>query len=104
MKQKFYVSPSDAGRDYRNPMGFNNIARVTIAGIPTPTSDYFYLPALGVFITGTLYGAGSVGDYWTSSGYPSTSTIAFDLIFQPTKLELNLQLQRWRGILVRPFE
>ncbi len=104
MKQKFYISPSDAGRDYRNPMGFNNIARVTTAGIPTPTSDYFYLPALGVFITGTLYGAGSVGDYWTSSGYPSTSTIAFDLIFQPTKLELNLQLQRWRGILVRPFE
>ena len=104
MKQKFYSSPSDAGRDYRNPMGFNNIARVPTAGIPTPTSDYFYLPALGIFNTGTLYGAGSYGDYWTSSGYPSTSTAAFDLNFWSTRVELNLQLQRWRGILVRPFE
>ena len=104
MKEKFCSSPSDAGRDYRNPMGFNNIARVPTAGIPTPTSDYFYLPALGVFIQGTLYGLGSVGDYWTSSGYPSTSTAAFDLNFWSTRVELNLQLQRWRGILVRPFE
>ena len=104
MKQKFYVSPSDAGRDYRNAMGFNNIVRVPTAGIPTPTSDYFYLPALGIFNTGTLYGAGSYGDYWTSSGYPSTSTIAFDLNFWSTRVDLNLQLQRWRGILVRPFE
>ena len=104
MKQKFYVSPSDAGRDYRNPMGFNNIGRAPTAGIPTPTSDYFYLPALGIFNTGTLYGAGSYGDYWTSSGYPSTSTVAFDLNFWSTRVELNLQLQRWRGILVRPFE
>ncbi|MGP1351626.1 MAG: hypothetical protein ACTTK2_08210, partial [Hoylesella marshii] len=70
----------------------------------TPTSDYFYLPALGVFITGTLYNAGIYGDYWTSSGYPSTSFAAFDLNFWSTRVELNLQLQRWRGILVRPFE
>ncbi len=107
MKEKFYFyfSPfSQMEVDYRTATSFNNIGRVPTAGIPTPTSDYFYLPALGVFITGTLYGAGSYGDYWTSSGFRSSSTAAYDLNFWSTKVELNLQLQRWRGILVRPFE
>ena len=103
MKEKFCSSPSDAGTDQRpRYIGFQ--ARVPTAGIPTPTSDYFYLPALGVFITGTLYGAGSVGDYWTSTGFRSSSTAAYDLIFQPTRVEVNLQEQRWRGILAGPFE
>lgn len=103
MKEKFCSSPSDAGIDQR-PRYIGIQARVPTAGIPTPTSDYFYLPALGVFIQGTLYGLGSVGDYWTSTGFRSSSTAAYDLIFQPTKVEVNLQAQRWRGILAGPFE
>lgn len=101
MKEKFYSSPSDAGTDYRPSYIIE--AQISSAGIPTLTSDYFFLPALGLFITGTLHGAGSVGDYWTSSGLRG-SYVAFDLIFQPGRVEVNMQVQRWRGIFVRPFE
>ena len=36
-------------------------------------NKYFYLPALGTYLSGQLYGIGSDGWYWVSSAIPSSS-------------------------------
>ncbi|PTL25652.1 hypothetical protein C3V39_00315 [Prevotella sp. oral taxon 820] len=68
MKEKFYASATDAGKDYRKEY-------VTTSSVPstaalTNTSDYFFLPSSGYFLSGTLYGLGEQAYYWSSSGYP----------------------------------
>ena len=44
-------------------------------------SNYFYLPALGHYSSGQLYGIGSLGNYWSSSAYPWNSYGAYRLYF-----------------------
>ena len=39
-------------------------------GRPDHIDDYFYLPALGYYDTGSLTGVGVVGNYWTSTPTP----------------------------------
>ena len=44
-------------------------------------NNYFYLPALGYYSSGRLYGVGSGGYYWSSSAYPWGSNFACYLLF-----------------------
>ena len=44
-------------------------------------NNYFYLPALGYYISGQLNDVGKLGYYWSSSAYPWVSSYAFDLTF-----------------------
>ena len=43
--------------------------------------NYFYLPALGYYISGKLYSVGDFGNYWSSSAYPWDSSYAYSLYF-----------------------
>ena len=44
-------------------------------------NNYFYLPALGFYISGQLYDVGGSGFYWSSSAYPWLSFNAYFLNF-----------------------
>ena len=43
--------------------------------------NYFYLPALGYYLSGQLYNVGFAGYYWSSSAEPLSSYNAYDLDF-----------------------
>ena len=45
-------------------------------------NNYFYLPALGYYVSGQLYSVGGYGYYWSSSAYPRNSGGAYDLDFR----------------------
>ena len=69
------------------------------------TDDYFFLPALGYYLYGKLYGYGSVGDYWSVSSYPGgpqAYTMRFDLV--QNKVSVIESGQRFTGLPVQPFE
>ena len=68
-------------------------------------SKYFFLPALGCYISGKLYDLGSRGNYWSSSANPSNSSYAYNLYFTSDLVNLNsLNLGRGNGYVAQPFE
>ena len=69
------------GRDYRT---FKVAAEYT--GAPTQgkpakdkINDYFYLPALGLYLGGTFYSVGAIGTYWSSTPRPQSTVTAYYL-------------------------
>ena len=52
-------------------------------GKPSNLNDYFYLPALGTYMDGTLYSVGTFSYYWSSTPYPLESSLssAYSLLF-----------------------
>ena len=60
-------------------------------GLPSASEigDYFYLPALGYYISGQLSGIGRMGNYWTSSANPSSSQYAYTLNFVSNQCNLG---------------
>ena len=101
MKEKFYSSSTDGGTDYRTT--FNTASTTPTSSIPTSTSDYFFLPALGFFYSGgTLYNVGFVY-YWSSSGDPINSTYAYYLYFYSGYVYIGSSY-RYCGFGVRSFE
>ena len=56
------------GTDYRTTDGFFTIP--CLFGKPSNLNDYFYLPALGNYSSGTLYLVGNGAIYWSSSPTP----------------------------------
>ena len=50
----------------------NNSSSIKNSGLPSAAdaSNYFYLPALGIYSSGHLNLAGDYGHYWSSSAYP----------------------------------
>ena len=53
------------------------------SGLPSAADagNYFYLPALGYYLSGQLKFVGDVGYYWSSSAYPWNSVRAYNLFF-----------------------
>ena len=49
-------------------------------------NNYFYLPALGYYYSGQLYGIGYSGSYWSSSAHPRHSGNAYNLYFTPVNV------------------
>ena len=64
-------------KDYSNNSGSIN------SGLPSAADagNYLYLPALGLYDSGHLYGVGSNGNYWSSSAHPQLSGNAYNLNF-----------------------
>ena len=62
---------------------YNNYNSSIISGVPSAADagNYFYLPALGYYSSGQLYGVGLYGDYWSSGAYPWGSSNACSLGF-----------------------
>ncbi len=63
-------------KDYENSSSINS-------GLPSAADagNYFYLPALGYYTSGTLLGVGDYGFYWSSSADPWDSYYACSLTF-----------------------
>ena len=61
----------------------NSNSSINNSGLPSAADagNYFYLPALGIYISGQLYNVGSVGYCWSSSAYPCDSNLAYGLYF-----------------------
>ncbi|KGF34829.1 hypothetical protein [Hoylesella buccalis] len=65
---------------------------------------YFFLPALGCYGEGTLYGLGSRGFYWSSSSDPFDENNAFSLSFDSQVLQFGNTSRRYNGGVAQPFE
>ena len=61
----------------------NNNSSITNSGLPSgaDANNYFYLPALGCYYSGQLYGVGYDGYYWSSGADPWYSSYAYGLYF-----------------------
>ena len=61
----------------------NTNSSINNAGLPSAADagNYFYLPALGYYGSGQLYGVGDVGNFWSSSADPWNSLRAYGLGF-----------------------
>ena len=61
----------------------NGNSSITDSGVPSAAdaNNYFYLPALGNYISGQLNYVGNTGGYWSSSAYPLYSNRAYYLLF-----------------------
>ena len=70
------------GTDYTNGADLNFSNTTIIQGKPTVSdlNDYFFLPAQGYYIN-SLSGAGTYGNYWSSTPYPRGPAYAYALYF-----------------------
>ena len=63
---------------------YSNTNNSIITGIPSAADigNYFYLPALGFYVSGQLvYNIGVYANYWSSSAYPWSTGGAYRLTF-----------------------
>ena len=69
------------GTDWRTT--FNNQSWSASNTLPSAAdaNNYFYLPALGYYLSGQLSSVSDKGYYWSSSAYPWNSSDAYYLIF-----------------------
>lgn len=68
-------------------------------------SDYFYLPALGLYSNGSLSGVGQAGAYWSSTAAPTGDNgRAWSMGFSSTSIDLNdFGSRRYNGFIAAPF-
>jgi hypothetical protein len=66
-------------------------------------NKYFYLPALGYYTSGQLYGVGDFGYYWSSSANSWTGLNAYSLYFYSGFVEVGSSA-RYSGLRVGGFE
>ena len=61
----------------------NTNSSINNSGVPSAADagNYFYLPALGDYISDHLFTVGYIGYYWSSSAYPWFSNYAYNLRF-----------------------
>ena len=78
----FNVNTAVDGTDWRATYQFGNSWSVSnILPSVANASNYFYLPALGLYRVGQLQWVGNSGYYWSSSANTSNSSYAFTLYF-----------------------
>ena len=86
-KKKANISGFDAnkavdGSDWRTTSKYQNWSASYTLPDAADANNYFYLPALGYYNSGSLYDVGGVGFYWSSSVYPWGSGYAYSLYFR----------------------
>ena len=61
----------------------NTNSSINNSGVPSAADagNYFYLPALGDYVSDQLFTVGYIGYYWSSSAYPWFSNYAYNLRF-----------------------
>jgi len=87
LKKKAYISGFAAGTAPKSTEG------TPTAGIPTNTSQYFFLPASGFMYGSSAYDVGSGGGYWSSTPY-SGATVVYTLYFDSSGVSAY---GRWRN-------
>ena len=68
----------------------NTNSSINNSGLPSAAdaNNYFYLPALGYYLSGQLYNVGYGGYYWSSSANPRNSFNAYYLNFTSTSVNV----------------
>ena len=99
---------ADGSTDMRTTWtSYNNNSSSINSGVPSAADagNYFYLPALGNYISGHLYGVGYFGVYWSSSANPwaGSSDTAYYLTFSSGRVYVNYDY-RYKGFRVGGFE
>ena len=106
-KKNTYISGFNAntavdGSDWRTKnVGLNRSA----SNIPlsaAESSNYFYLPALGYYLSGQLNNIGIYGNYWSSSTYPQSYYFSYSLLFFVGNVILSTD-DRSAGFRAQPF-
>ena len=82
----------------------NSNSSINNSGLPSAADagNYFYLPALGYYISGQLNDVGSSGSYWSSSGDPRYSGKAYSLNFGSGYVTVSSLLYYSNGCRVEP--
>ena len=85
-KKKANISGFDAnkavdGSDWRTTSKYQNWSASYTLPDAADANNYFYLPALGYYISGQLNGVGNGGGCWSSSANPWSSLYAYGLSF-----------------------
>ena len=84
---------------------YNNSSSITTSGLPSAADvgNYFYLPALGYYLSGALYYAVDGGYYWSSSANPQDRNFAYGLHFFSGHVDVG-NSYRYEGWSVGGFE
>ena len=79
---------TDLRTTYKN---YSNNNSSINSGLPSAAdaNNYFYLPALGYYISGQLYNVGYYGYYWSSCASPWSSNHAYNLNFSSGNVSVN---------------
>ena len=84
---------ADGSTDLRitNKYYNNSNSSINNSGLPSAADagNYFYLPALGNYLSGQLDNVGYFGCYWSSSAYPGSSNAAHYLAFGSGSVGMN---------------
>ena len=69
----------------------NNNSSINNSGLPSAADagNYFYLPALGWYLSGRLYPPITYGYYWSSSAHPWDYSNAYGLTFGSDGVGVN---------------
>ena len=107
-KKKAYISGynSNTAVDYTDWRTNGNGSSWSVSQTLPSAADannYFYLPALGDYYSGQLYGVGGYGYYWSSSADPWGSVRAYGLYFYSGNVGV-LIYDRYVGFRVGGFE
>ena len=81
----------------------NSNSSINNSGLPSAADagNYFYLPALGYYESGLLYGLGNTGYYWSSSAIAWDRDKAWSLTFYSGRIDVAVS-QRAVGASVEP--
>ena len=107
-KKRAYISGYNGntavdGSDWRTNGNWQNWSVSRTLPSAADANKYFYLPALGCYLSGQLYNVGGSGDYWSSSAYPWDSNRAYYLYFGGNGVYLD-RYERYYGFRVGGFE
>ncbi|EID34568.1 hypothetical protein HMPREF9969_2356 [Prevotella sp. oral taxon 306 str. F0472] len=107
-KKKAYISGFNAntavdGIDWRTNLNYQSWSASHTLPSAADANKYFYLPALGYYVSGQLYFVGVTGYYWLSSALPGNSGSAYSLNFNSGGFGVNSR-NRVSGFRVGGFE
>ena len=107
-KKKAYISGFNAntavdGIDWRTNLNYQSWSVSHTLPSAADANKYFYLPALGYYVSGLLYFVGLTGYYWSSSALPGNSGSAYSLYFVSGGIGVN-NSNRVGGYRVGGFE
>ena len=87
----FNPNTAEDGTDWRTYGNGRNWSVSQTLPDAADAGNYFYLPALGSYLSGQLYSVGGVGFYWSSSAYPWDGYNAYNLYFNSGNVRVNIK-------------
>ena len=85
----FNPNTAEDGTDWRTNFNGNSWSVSHTLPDAADAGNYFYLPALGYYSSGQLYGVGYRSYYWSSSADPWNSSDAYNLNFNSGYVYVN---------------